>query len=370
MNHTCYKCEIILAENNFSIEHVILNACGGKLKSKNLLCKDCNSKFGVKFDKELAKSVNPLANLLRIKRDRGNPPKIEGLNTISNTQYYLEYNGEINLKKSVINEIGFDNDDISKRKFNIKSPNKRILKQVLDGLKRSYPDLDIDKGLEKASVNEKPFDEELRVNMSIGGSDTFKSITKTAINFYMLNGGKRNEIKHLFDYLDDKENLNIVWFHYPHTKVYNYRENEVTHVIKIVGKTEEKILYAYVELFNTHCFIIKLNDNYNGQNLDVDYIFNVLSHKTENNLTKLDLNRKELTNIFTDKDVNPNHRIQEKLNRIIRIVQLNDLKREISKSIDDIFSKYIGQKVNKDILEELRGEFAEKIKPYINFKKK
>ena len=46
----CYLCGTLLNESNRSVEHIIPNAIGGHLKSKNLLCKDCNSNTGQKID--------------------------------------------------------------------------------------------------------------------------------------------------------------------------------------------------------------------------------------------------------------------------------------------------------------------------------
>lgn len=370
MRKKCYKCEVILTKENYSTEHIILNACGGKLKSDSLLCEKCNSNFGNSFDKELAKTITPLANLLRIKRDRGNPPKINGLDTFNNTEYVLEHNGAISHKKPSIKKIDFDNPDITKRKFNITVPNQKMLKQVLNGLKRKHPDLDIEKALEKYNYTEKPFDKELEIKMSIGGTDTFKSITKTAINFYIYNGGDRNEIKHLFEYLDGNKDKNTVWFHYPDKDIYNYKEEQITHIITVKGNKIEKILYAYIELFNSHCYIVKLNENYSGEDLNLDYIFNIHSHKVIDESINLNLKRNELLDLFINRDANPYQKVQEKLNRVLRISKKNDLKNEISKSVDRVFNKNLGRKVDENILNELENEFLRIIKPHINYKKK
>lgn len=362
----CYKCEIIIDDKNSSSEHIILNACGGKLKSNKLLCKKCNSHFGNSFDSELANDINPLANLLRINRERGFPPKIEGKGLYNGLEYYLEHDGKISLKKPVITEIDIHNDDISKRKIKVKALNKKNLEQVLNGLKRKYPDLDIIKAKEEINHKNELFDEPLNIKMSIGGSDTFKSITKTAINFYILNGGKRSEIKHLFNYLDGKENLEIVRFYYPNLNVYEYKNDEITHVLKIVGNAHEKILYAYVELFNTHCFIIKLSENYSESDMNVDYIFNIHNNEVNFNLTTLDLNRKQLINLFTNEDAKPYLKMQDRTNRVLNIAHKNDIKEELSKSIDKILNKYIGRKMNDVILKELEDEFFRIVKPSVN----
>ncbi|WP_158237320.1 hypothetical protein [Aquimarina sp. MAR_2010_214] len=58
------------------------------------------------------------------------------------------------------------------------------------------------------------------------------------------------------------------------------------------------------------------------------------------------------------------------MNRILQISKRNDLKNEISKSVNRIFNKNIGKKVNDDILKELENEFFKIIKPHINYKTK
>jgi hypothetical protein len=68
---TCYLCKNEITEQNITIEHIILNSMGGRLKSSNLICKECNSKFGDSFDAKLSKQFEFFANILDIKRERG-----------------------------------------------------------------------------------------------------------------------------------------------------------------------------------------------------------------------------------------------------------------------------------------------------------
>lgn len=65
MSH-CYLCGVLLDKSNSSVEHIIPNALGGNLKSRQLLCKKCNSDIGHQADSELAKQLNFFANMLRI----------------------------------------------------------------------------------------------------------------------------------------------------------------------------------------------------------------------------------------------------------------------------------------------------------------
>ena len=62
----CYLCGTLLNESNRSVEHIIPNAIGGHLKSKNLLCKDCNSNTGQKIDAEISKQLNFFCEYVKI----------------------------------------------------------------------------------------------------------------------------------------------------------------------------------------------------------------------------------------------------------------------------------------------------------------
>ena len=42
--NNCYLCRQVLSKENESVEHIIPNSIGGRLKSKKLLCKKCKDK--------------------------------------------------------------------------------------------------------------------------------------------------------------------------------------------------------------------------------------------------------------------------------------------------------------------------------------
>ena len=64
----CYACGKEITPSNRSDEHIIPNAIGGRLKSKSLLCKQCNSDFGDSIDSELSRQLNHIGNMLNIKK--------------------------------------------------------------------------------------------------------------------------------------------------------------------------------------------------------------------------------------------------------------------------------------------------------------
>lgn len=74
----CYQCEKEITSENRSVEHIINNSLGGRLKSHDLLCLKCNSSFGEKVDAPIAKAFNVFMNSLNIKKERGEVQDIVG----------------------------------------------------------------------------------------------------------------------------------------------------------------------------------------------------------------------------------------------------------------------------------------------------
>src|SRR5438067_1879933 len=101
---SCYNCNNEITGINASEEHIIINACGGQLMSKELLCSKCNAHFGKTFDAELARQTNDLSNLLQIKRHRGKPQPIKGRLKTTGEEYYLDTTGKPILTKPIIKE--------------------------------------------------------------------------------------------------------------------------------------------------------------------------------------------------------------------------------------------------------------------------
>ena len=65
----CCICGVELTGENTSIEHIIPNAIGGRLTSKNIFCKQCNSNFGTAIDSNFVKIFQPIQDFVKIDRD-------------------------------------------------------------------------------------------------------------------------------------------------------------------------------------------------------------------------------------------------------------------------------------------------------------
>lgn len=363
----CYICETDITTSNEAEEHIILNACGGRLKSKDLLCKTHNSNFGDSFDAELAKQTNDIANLLLIKRHRGEPQAIKGKLQSTGEDYYLEYGGKPVMTKPIISEEV----DGQKIELSITARDEKEMRTILEGLKRKrYPELDVEKAMETAKHRKEYFDEPIHFQATIGGKEVFKSIAKSAINYFILKGGDRKHITHLFPYLQGTVDLDVVWMHFPDDTIYSPTENEVSHIVRLIGNPTEKILYAYIELFNIHNFIINLSNNYDGIPLDETYAFDLIEIKELIRSIPLNYTRGQLLELFTNKDGKPFEKVQKRFERVLAIAMKrqssNHNQELISRAINNSLGKHPeGVPITKEMIDELVKETMKEITPMI-----
>ena len=89
----CYLCGKDITEENKTVEHILLNSIGGRLKSSTLICKDCNSTFGNTFDSSLSKQLEFFANFLDIKRERGVVQEVEMTKESTGEKYKVTSKG-------------------------------------------------------------------------------------------------------------------------------------------------------------------------------------------------------------------------------------------------------------------------------------
>lgn len=128
----CYICKRILTIEIQSIEHIIPNSLGGKLKSKKLLCIECNKNLGEEIDAELGSQLNPFMNLFMLDRERGKYSPIKG-STEDGEEFILD---GIDIKSQP--KIKFSDNHVS-----FSGNNEKDVKTYFKGLLKKHPNLNI-----------------------------------------------------------------------------------------------------------------------------------------------------------------------------------------------------------------------------------
>lgn len=273
--HICYYCETTIIKSNRSVEHVIPNSIGGRLKSYSLLCKDCNADLGRSIDAELGKQFDNLTALLGIDRDRNKDYIIKNVRSSKGNLYHL-----VDGKNPIPAKPDYT---INGNQVSISASDEKQLKQVINGLKRKYPTLN-DGELSKKAVNHEYLTQEtFYVDLGLGGDEFLKAIGKIAINAYLHFGGQRSCIAGFIDFLRGKLVNDKHVHHYYIPPNTGWRQDEISHNILCRGDSNKGILYAYIVLFSSYAFVVNLSDNYDGQDFECQYGFDINAQKSINN---------------------------------------------------------------------------------------
>ena len=182
--HQCYLCRAKITKKNKSVEHIILNALGGRLKSSKIICKDCNSKLGSAMDASLAKQLEFFTNQLNIKRERGVVQNIEMLRKSTGEIYLVSPKGDLRLKKPLVKIKEFE----KKANIQVKANNINEANKIFTGLKRKYSKLEKINICDIMKEVEERINEPLYGTVSFDGGEIYPAILKMAINYYVDKG--------------------------------------------------------------------------------------------------------------------------------------------------------------------------------------
>ncbi|MCB9044892.1 MAG: hypothetical protein H6550_02010 [Chitinophagales bacterium] len=269
----CYICNSSLEGDNKSFEHIIPNSIGGFAGSYNLLCRNCNTKLGLEIEGDFAKSLNPLCALLQIKRDRKNFPHIKNLKDKDGNLYNL-HNGRKPIKiKPQIQKLDSN--------YFISARDIKEATHIIQKLKAKEPTLEIDNWEQKLVETKTRMREPLHFQLNFGGVNFFRTIAKIGVNSYLHLGGDRKYINTAVKYIGNPQNAhsNLIHYHVEPNPTMTLEPLEVCHCIYIKGNKERKILFVYIELFNTLSFVLKLSDNFDGDDFEKTYCIDVIEGK-------------------------------------------------------------------------------------------
>lgn len=361
----CYLCGVLLDKSNSSVEHIIPNALGGNLKSRQLLCKKCNSDIGHQADSELAKQLNFFANMLNIRRDRGEPQEFKIKDEVSGIVYRCLPGGK---PKRIEPEIITNNNQIV-----IKAPDKKIARQLLNRLKKMYVDLDIEKVISESTKSREYINNWCGFKIAIGGTTAYKFVYKTALNFYIYSGGNINNIGDIKQILFNENTV----FDYVKPCYLNYEligkdVDEVFHSILIYGDRRLGKLYCYIEYFNAIKYIILLSDNYAGETINKSYIFDVLERK-EISISNIKTNWHHIVDGIFENLKLDSKQLEVSLENLLKVISDKQHHEHVNKLIDEawdstmnMFELSEGDIITEAVYDKLIEKTVYLLIPYLN----
>jgi hypothetical protein len=267
----CYLTGEPIGDSNRSLEHIIPNALGGVLTSKNILSAKANNALGETLDAAFNKIFAGTYRRMPLKKDRNNKRGITGIHQLFKTEAILKegrwfpkkpyYDSEhkILYTESVKIGEGFIKHMI---KENIIGPNEKItIRTDLSG------------------IFEVPFE--------LNNADFAKGMAKIAAGFAASHGIPRADLNAVIDLHKNrfKDELYVIPYFpvLPYEPIFELQATESAyypiHGLSLKGDPEHGLLFCYVELFSTFQFIVLLNIAYTGPELHYTYIYDLLNAK-------------------------------------------------------------------------------------------
>lgn len=173
-------------------------------------------------------------------------------------------------------------------------------RRSLEDLKQKYSGIDVEKTLAEAKRVSEKFTAPIAFPAKLTFPEIFRSLFKTALDFYVLKGGDRAIAKKLSPVVDGVGNLHDSIFWSLQLEPFPGYKGTVTHTIALVGSSTEHLLYAQVTIFGCIRILALLDDNYSGPDLAVGHIENPLGvDPTPNDIRPVTFTRAQIDTIKT-----------------------------------------------------------------------
>lgn len=260
-----------IEDDRKSLEHILPNALGGRLKSHYVLTHKANQRLNDEIDKEFNKIFSSFVTRLEVGRDREGSPHVKAL--------HKEYQTETNFK---------DGRYFPRKPFYVKEKKTIYADSKKTGL--NYKKHLIKNGEISADEVVNIMDDlagELHIPFELGNDIFKKGVGKIAAGFATLKGVSRSNLKDIIDLQKNNFVDRVLLFPYiPETDSEVFFENNIhksdhfpVHAIVLCGSKSAKFLYCYVELFSAFQFYVLLDADYDGDDVYESYIYDILDEK-------------------------------------------------------------------------------------------
>ncbi|MGS0825481.1 HNH endonuclease [Shewanella sp. 0m-8] len=266
----CYLSGEPIDEKNKSLEHILPNALGGKLKSEYVVTHKSNQSLNLDIDAKFNKIFESMHQRLGIKKDRAKNSGVKG--------YNIEFSEDIIFRDNKCYPVKPFYDETNKVLY--------------------AKDLKVGNQFAKHISETKLINlSEIKILTDIIGDYQFpfvfdnkvfsRGLAKIAAGYATLKGVSRENLVGIIDFDNCKIKDSIELAPYlPPTNEESLLEENISsssdypfHTLALYGNKEERLLYCYIELFSTFQYFIILNDNYDGEEVYYNYFHSLTGNK-------------------------------------------------------------------------------------------
>lgn len=321
----CALCKVTLTENNASKEHLIPRSIGGRKKVKEFICNNCNNGAGATWDAELAKSLNPLSLLCKIKRE-GNDVPAQEFSFISGEKILLRPDGSMTPSAPVFSKKETED---GKLEINIQARSIAEAEKMLKGLKKKHPAFNVEEAKGKLSNTEIYADSPLHIQFQFGGTEAGRSLVKTALAWAIENGVEANICNEAIAYLTDQKAPACFGYYYEKDLIKGRPTDRVLHCVAISNRNTDGQLLAYVEYFSAQRMVVRLSDCYSGNDIHAIYAIDPIKGESVSLNFNLSLSKQDIREVYDYKKI-PKGSQESAMSIPLSIARNNDFDSEMN----------------------------------------
>lgn len=273
MKTPCYLCT---EPRSLTLEHIIPQAIGGKLKAR-LYCKACNNTLGETLDGEISEQFGWVGTLLNIKleRSKARPYEVEDLKTGSK----LLYDGKsLKRKTPVVKVVSKDGKKLDFADVTARS--EQELKRICSSIQKRY---DVPGGMETfQDVHPGPTDTEHV--MMIDNALLRRAVSKIVYGFMCTKLPESIILSPSFEmirrYIKIPDGPALACANFRHTGFMTDHVRPI-HKIHVALNRDQGLLVGYVSLFGIYRFTVLLSEGFRSE-LEwpgLDYTFDPVRRK-------------------------------------------------------------------------------------------
>ena len=352
----CALCGGPFADGDDSREHIIPNALGGRKKIAGFLCRDCNSRTGQEWDSELAHQLNPVGNLLEIKRERGNPPTMV-VETLDGRRLRHESGGRMTRHDVEISEEEID----GKIHLKISAPSKKELKKHLPRLVRRHPQLQGVDLMSHAVASREYEPSPMEIKLVFGDVAAGRSVVKSCAALAHVAGVRLDDLEQAREYLRGKD-APCFGYYNERDVVLDRPPKTFFHCVHVQGNERTGKVVGYVEYFGYMRIVVLLSDAYRGPEFTETYAVDPVSGtEMEVSVNLPDFTTQDIQDIYEYKKVDYEVCCKA-IEPLIESYVETSRKRETWRIVNEAFDyagEKCGVKLGEPIPEEQRVRFRD-----------
>lgn len=360
MSHKCWICCESISEKNDTKEHIIPNSIGGRKTISGFICCNCNSHTGETWDAELSKQFSWLSSMFEINRQRGKIPPIEAKTTMGTV---IKINP--GLKPALAKPSIEESEENNKITLNVIAPDKRTLRQAIEGLKRKHPQINVEETVDSAQFREEYLEGLAIFGIEFGSIYLAKSAIKSSLAIAFDSGLSMENCMDALNYIRSDEADTCYGLYYDSDLLEQREVDMPIHCIAVHADNQSGHVLAYVEYFGIYRIVVRLGDDYKGPNKTNIYALDPrMNSKIEDlkiNFKKIEIN---LNNIILKNE----DQVEKAINNISNIIgpQYSLLiQKEYERRIEDLVRRSLketdikeGDKMNEELINIISHNLA------------